>query len=296
MSSRAGGEREDGARVRAERLGGGEREHGADALAAGQQAVAHGLLEALGGGLLGEAQVGQVGLDLLPELLRVDGAGGGCAHDSSASWPAAPAALIRRADPAVQLGPRLGGDAGAVVHERGGAVGVELPGAQLGGEVLEALDQRVEAVGLSHVGAILAHGVECCPEDAVDEAGRVGAAERLGGLDGLVDGALGGDRVVGFDEVGVQHLEQRGAEDGLLERRDAIERPALGVALDAGVELFGVVGGRVRERAREDRGVALEDVVERPAREVVLVEGEDRGPPLIAPTHGTCSCLTACRP
>ena len=48
-----------------------------------------------------------------------------------------------------------------------------------------------------------------------------------------------------------------------------------------GVELLGVVGRRVRERAREDRGVALEDVVERAAREVVLVEGEDRRPALL---------------
>ena len=49
-----------------------------------------------------------------------------------------------------------------------------------------------------------------------------------------------------------------------------------------GVELLGVVGRRVRERAREGGGVALEDVVERAAGEVVLVEGEDRRPPLLA--------------
>ena len=47
------------------------------------------------------------------------------------------------------------------------------------------------------------------------------------------------------------------------------------VAVDLRVELLGVVGGRVRERARERRGVALEEVVERPAGQVVLVERED---------------------
>ena len=51
-----GGEREDRlARSWSSALGGGEREHRPDALAAREQRVAHRLLEALGGGLRGEA-------------------------------------------------------------------------------------------------------------------------------------------------------------------------------------------------------------------------------------------------
>src|ERR1044072_2102788 len=75
----------------------------------------------------------------------------------------------------------------------------------------------------------------------------------------------------------MEHLQQRGPQDGLLQRRDAVESPALGVLRDLLVELGRVVGGRVRERARERRGVPVEDVVERPAGQVVLVEGEDGG-------------------
>ena len=71
--------------------------------------------------------------------------------------------------------------------------------------------------------------------------GRVGAAERLGRLDGLVDGPLRRDRPVRRDGVGMEHLEQRDAHDRLLQRGDAVDRPALGVALDARVEVLGVV-------------------------------------------------------
>src|SRR6185503_10936027 len=73
--------------------------------------------------------------------------------------------------------------------------------------------------------AILAHGAQYRSQDAVHEAGGVGAAERLRGLDGLVDRAFRRDRLVALDEVGVQHLEQRGPQDGALERRDAVDRP-----------------------------------------------------------------------
>ena len=102
--------------------------------------------------------------------------------------------------------------------------------------------------------------------------GRVRAAEGLGRLDRLVDRALGRDRRVGRDGVGMQHLEQRDAHDRLLQRGDAVDRPALGVALDERVEVLGVVLRGVGQRAREGRGVALEDVVELATGQVVLVE------------------------
>ena len=62
------------------------------------------------------------------------------------------------------------------------------------------------------------------------------------------------------------------------------------------VEVVRVVGGRVRERTRERRRARLEDVVQRPAGQVVLIEGEDGGAPLLRPTHATCTSPSACRP
>ena len=91
----------------------------------------------------------------------------------------------------------------------------------------------------------------------------------------------GGIGRLALDEVGVEHLQQRGAQDRPLQRRDPAQGPARRVALDLRVEVVGVVGGRVRERAREGRGAALEDVVERPAGEVVLIEREDSRAALI---------------
>ena len=87
-------------------------------------------------------------------------------------------------------------------------------------------------------------------------------------------------------EVGVQHLEQGGSEDGLFERGDPVDRPALGVAGDVLVELVRVVGGGVGERSGERAVAGLEHLVERPAREVVLVQGEDRRAALLGPAHG----------
>ena len=57
------------------------------------------------------------------------------------------------------------------------------------------------------------------------------AEQTLRGLDRLVDGDLVG-------HVGaVQQLEERDAQDAALQRRDAVERPAAGVAGDQLVEL-----------------------------------------------------------
>ena len=55
---------------------------------------------------------------------------------------------------------------------------------------------------------------------------------------GLVDRALRRDRRVARRDVGMEHLEQRDAQDGALERGDPVERPALRVALDVRVELL----------------------------------------------------------
>ena len=90
-----------------------------------------------------------------------------------------------------------------------------------------------------------------------------------------------------LDQVRVEHLEQRDAHDRLLERRDPLDRPALGVAADELVGLLGVVVGGVRERPREARRVLRQDVVERAVGHLVLVEREGRRAPLIGPArHG----------
>ena len=69
------------------------------------------------------------------------------------------------------------------------------------------------------------------------------------------------------------------------------------------VELLGVVRGRVRERAGERGGVALEELVERAAGELVLVEREDGGAALVGAAgidgrvrRATCRSPSACRP
>ena len=74
-------------------------------------------------------------------------------------------------------------------------------------------------------------------EDPVDERRGLGAAEALGRLDGLVDRALGRDRVLARHRVGIQQLGQPDAQDRALERGDPLERPALGVLADQLVEL-----------------------------------------------------------
>jgi hypothetical protein len=81
-----------------------------------------------------------------------------------------------------------------------------------------------------------------------------------------------------------------------LQRRDAVERPALGVALDAPVEVLAVVLGRVGERAGEGRRVALEEVVELAPGDVVLVEREDGGAALVGAAGHAARTLAAGRP
>src|SRR4029079_9061967 len=82
----------------------------------------------------------------------------------------------------------------------------------------------------------------------------------------------------------------------LLERCDPLEAPAVRVARDLGVEVRDVVVRRVGERAGERGGVALEDVVDPATGQVVLVEGEDGGAPLVAASgHRARTQATAAR-
>jgi hypothetical protein len=53
------------------------------------------------------------------------------------------------------------------------------------------------------------------------------------------------------------------------------------VALDPGVEVLGVVLRGVGQRAREGRRVAREELVELAPRQIVLIDGEDRGASLV---------------
>ncbi len=123
-------------------------------------------------------------------------------------------------------------------------------------------------------------------EDPVDERGRVGAAEPLRGLDGLVDRALRGDRVLPWKLVGIQHLGQPDAQDRALERGDPPERPPRRVLGDQLVKLRLAVAHELCKRPRERMRAARDGLVERPVEEVALVKRPYRGPPLLRPTHG----------
>ncbi len=68
-----GGERQDRLRRAPDRRGGGKREHRADPLAAGEQRVAHRLLQAGAVRLVGKSHALQVRLDLTTQVLGVDG-------------------------------------------------------------------------------------------------------------------------------------------------------------------------------------------------------------------------------
>ena len=225
-----GRERQHARRVAAERARGGQREHRPDALAAREQRVAHRLLEARGGGLAGEAQARRGS----PRPARAGGRGTGGRRPPSSRARACSRAqreLARRAGAAVGRAhargraPRSPPPPGARTRRRARRR------ARARARRRAARPRRARAARRARRGAVSA----CAPpfsrtarriarEDAVDEAGRLGAAERLGGLDGLVDRALGRDRAVALDRSGMQHLEQRGAQDRPLERRDPVER------------------------------------------------------------------------
>ena len=155
---------------RADGAGRGQREHGPDALAPGQERVAHGLLQARRGRRHGgEAQAGEVALDLVAEGVGVrpgvgDGhregeplLGGGRWRGSA--WPLTGACPGPAGAPggvagqAIQLGAGLVGERRAVLHEARGRVRGQLAAAQLLGRTLEAGDEVVEGGGVE-----LAHG------------------------------------------------------------------------------------------------------------------------------------------
>jgi hypothetical protein len=99
-----------------------------------------------------------------------------------------------------------------------------------------------------------------------------------------------------LDQLRMDHLQQRDTQDRALQRRDAVDRPVVRMALDVRVQLLGEVLRRVRERPREGRGSRLEQVVERALREIVLVKREHGRAPLFGPTHATCTTRSGCRP
>src|SRR5947209_15356853 len=103
-------------------------------------------------------------------------------------------------------------------------------------------------------------------EDSVDEARRLRSAQLLRRLDRLVDRDLVGD------VVAMQKLEQRDAQDAPLERRDAVERPALRVTRDQRVELAARAIGPLDERARERSRAGRYELSERPSGHLPLIE------------------------
>jgi hypothetical protein len=136
------GQGEHAGRVAADGPLGGQRQHGPDALAAGQQRVAHRLLQPsrLRRGA-GEAQVGEVALDRVAQGLRVG------AHLQQGVL-ARDGLLLRGAGHALELRRGLGGHAGRVLDQAGGGVGREVAGAQLLGRALQARDEGIEGGGV----------------------------------------------------------------------------------------------------------------------------------------------------
>src|SRR4051812_42454006 len=83
----------------------------------------------------------------------------------------------------------------------------------------------------------------------------------------------------------MEELVQRHPEDVALERRDALERPALGVARYEPVELVAMGQHAIHQLAGEWPGLAVHQLLDRPAGHVGLVEGEHGGPALVGPPH-----------
>ena len=124
-------------------------------------------------------------------------------------------------------------------------------------------------------------------EDPVDEPGSVGAAVLLGDLDRLVDRDLG-------RHVGVLDLIQRHPHHVEVERRQAVDRPALRVGLDLVVELFAEVVDALGDLAGQRTRLG-DQLLERPAGDVALIAGEDRVAALVGPTHGRRTRRCGCR-
>ena len=146
--------------------------------------------------------------------------------------PPAQPARLGLAQRALDLVRRLADQLGRLARELLGALVGDVLGAELVGDLVQPRGQSGE---VAH-GATPPRGGGA--EDAVDEVGRVGAAELLREVHRLVD------RDLGRHVVAVAHLVQRDAHDAELERRDPLERPAAGEAPDLLVEL-----GRPRSSA-----------------------------------------------
>ncbi len=108
------------------RVRGREREHRPDALASGQQRVAHRLLQARGERRLGEAHLLQVALYFLAQLLGI----GGVQTSALAGGPVSEQRVLARGGLgdlrprlALEFAARLRGKRGAVLDHRGGGVG-----------------------------------------------------------------------------------------------------------------------------------------------------------------------------
>ena len=179
--------------VAAERLGGGQRQHRAGCAcrrrAASSASPPRGRPCA---GSSGEAQLRQVGVDLLLKLDRVGRPRAPCAQRRR-SWPAgvsADGAACRTSSSHAEAGGQLGTALAPGRRPRPASSSPERS-CTAASSSSSARVRRAAAVGsLSsrRHAALALHRAE----DAVDEPGRVRAAELLGGLDRLVDRHLGG--------------------------------------------------------------------------------------------------------
>ena len=128
-------------RVAPERLGGREREHRPDPLAAGQQRVPHRLLEPA---VRAPGRSAAARGNASTRCCSSTGYAGASTGQSRRSWPSEP---VGRATARVELRSEPSGELGAALDELGGLVGAELAGAQPAGHVLELAGQIVERLG-----------------------------------------------------------------------------------------------------------------------------------------------------
>ena len=194
---------------RAERLGGGERQHRADALAAGQQRVAHRLLEAA------PCRARPRSAARRGRRPRAAAAPPGRPRRVDASEQALlalePAGRARRA---VELGAEPRGQLGAALDASSAASsGSSSPERSRSATRLELGRELLERVGRRSRRAPPPRAAPR-PRIPFTKPGRVGRAELLGRLDRLVDRHLGGH--VGRGAA----ARQRHAQDVPLERRD----------------------------------------------------------------------------
>ena len=219
-------------RVGARRARRGEAEHRPDPLAAGEQRVAHRLVEARGRLAVGEPQALEVLLDQPTQIVRVIRPPRRLPQPSSPSASRSARSISLPASLTSSAASRASSAARSSLTSGSPSCSESCP--KLRGELAHA---RRRIAHDARLGA-LARGRA---EDPVDEPGRVGAAVLAREVDRLVDRDL--------DRQPSRISCRRDPHDRPLQRRDPVQLPAAREPRDLLVELR-PAGRRCRARAR----------------------------------------------